>query len=146
MWYESYPWALAPAFDPTRSEEERNETLNKFFAACMCCLDPGLCRALRARFPDVKQYGAGTKLATFLTVLFLRLVVTSTQVELQFSKYSQLTNTNDKRLGLAGLASRAVNNMFKQQVGRWRAAHHTRRLTPGSFWWSIIQAFGFGWS
>ena len=48
-------------------------------------------------------------------------MVTSTQVELQFSRYSLLTDTRSKRLGLAGLAAKAMNQSFKQAVDRWRA-------------------------
>ena len=63
----------------------------------------------------------GTPLGEFLTVLFSRLVVTSTQVELQLSRYSGLTDTRSKRLGLAGFAAKAMNQTLKQAVDRWRA-------------------------
>ena len=59
-------------------------------------------------------------LSAFLTTLFGRLVVTSTQVELQFSKHTALTDTRSKRLGLGGLAAKAMNHCFKAWVQRWR--------------------------
>ena len=57
----------------------------------------------------------------FLKALFIRLVLTSTQVELQFSRFSVITYTRSKRLGLAGLAAKAMNQSFKALVDRWRA-------------------------
>ena len=119
--YQAYPWALAPAFDDARSDEERRTTLEQFFDAASCCLDQGLGRQLRKAFPSRIDVYDGTPLAScFLKTLFQRLVVTSTQVELQFSSMTGLTNTRNKRLGLAGLAAKAMNAAYNQQVVRWR--------------------------
>ena len=63
----------------------------------------------------------GTPLGHFVKALFERLVVTSTQVELVFSLLTKLTNTETKRLGLAGLAAKATNHDFSEIVDRWRA-------------------------
>ena len=118
--FKAYPWALAPAFDETRTEEARRTTLQDFFDASWCCLDAGLGRQLRAAFPPSIDIYCGTPLARFIIAVFTRLVVTSTQVELQFSRYSGLTDTRSKRLGLAGFAAKAMNVAFKEIVERWR--------------------------
>ena len=121
MAFKAYPWALAPAFDESRIDEERRNTLQELFDADWCCLDMGLGRQLRKAFPSLIETFWGTALGRFLTVLFTRLVVTSTQVELVFSRFSVLTHTRCKRLGLAGLAAKAINQSFKEIVERWRA-------------------------
>ena len=54
-------------------------------------------------FPSRIDVYTGSALASFLTALFERLVVTSTQVELQLSGYSHITDNRQKRLGLFGL-------------------------------------------
>ena len=96
---EAYPWVLAPAFDESRALEERQNTLQEFFFAAWCCLDMGLGRQLRKSFPNRTDVYFGTPLGRFLTVLFTRLVVTSTPVELQFSNLTRLTDNRSKRLG-----------------------------------------------
>ena len=82
LFFKAYPWALAPAFDETRTDEERRDALHKVFGANWCCLDMGLGRPLRKGFPRSIDAFWGTPLRTYLTVLFTRLVMTSTQVEL----------------------------------------------------------------
>ena len=119
--FESYPWALAPAFDSTRTAAERQATLEAFFRADLCCLDMGLCRQLRKAFPSDTSVYEDLALSEFLTILFTRLVMTSTQVELQFSRLSSLTNLPHKRLGLPCLAGKAMSVTFKAWVERWRA-------------------------
>ena len=119
-YFQAYPWALAPASDITRSDAERQTVLKEFFRASWCCLDPGLGRQLRKAFPSTIEQYWDTPLASFLTTLFSRLVMTSTQVELQFSKHSILTDTRSKRLGLGGLAAKTMNQCFKAWVHRWR--------------------------
>ena len=119
--FKTYPWALVPAFDDTRTDEERRTTLQNFFDADSCCLDMGLGRQLRKAFPSRFDQYLGTPLGQFLTTVFTRLAVTSTQVELQFSRLTVLTDTRNKRLGLAGLAAKSMNYGFKQLVDRWRA-------------------------
>ena len=79
----------------------------------------GLSRQLRKAFPRKEQY-FGTPLEEFLITLFMRLVMTSTQVELQFSKYTALTDTKTKRLGLHGLAGKAMSLGFTKLVKQWR--------------------------
>ena len=118
--FQSYPAALAPAVDPRRTPEERKEALATFLNARPCCLDAGLSRNLRTTFPREEQY-IDTKLAEFLHECFNRIVITSTQVELQFSTLTRLTDTHAKRLGLAGLAARQVNSEWTKGVNRWRA-------------------------
>ena len=46
--------------------------------------------------------------------------MTSTQVELQFSGFTHLTDTRNKRLGLKRLAAKAMNQAFTAWVQRWR--------------------------
>ena len=129
LFYKGYPWALAPAFDKTRSLAQRLQTLEEFFDAPDCCLDKGLCRALRHRFPDITDYVDDTKLAQFLRSLFEVLVPTSTQVELQFSKLSALTHTRSKRVSLSGLSAKSMNHTLKANVARWRLQHELTRAT-----------------
>ena len=119
--FKCYPWVLAPAFDESREEEVRRRALLDLFCADWCCVDAGLGRQLRKAFPNSVEMYCGTPLGEFLTVLFTRLVVTSTQVELQFSRYAGLTDTRSKRLGLAGLAAKAMNQTYKQIVESSRA-------------------------
>ena len=118
--YQAYPWALAPAFDPHRSDEERQAALQQFFHTNICCLDLGLSRQLRKAFPSQVDAYVGTPLGDFLKTLFERVVVTSTQVELQFSKLTALTDTRNKRTVLAGLAAKLINVEFERMVERWR--------------------------
>ena len=88
----------------------------------------GLGRQLRKAFPPNIDVYWGTALGQFLKEFFLRAVVTSTQVELQFSSYAGLTDTRNKRLGLAGLAAKAMNQSYKRVVERWRAAVQAGRV------------------
>ena len=119
--FKSYPWALAPAFDESRKEDERRATVNAFLKAPLCCLDCGLSRQLRQAFPpDPDIYIQDMPLSVFLATLFTRLVMTSTQVELQFSRMTGITNTRRKRLGLPGLAAKCMNVAFSAWVERWR--------------------------
>ena len=108
-----------PGFDPRRTPEERREVVGEFLKARQCCLDEGFSRNLRTTFPAVDQY-IDTPLSDFIRECQLRAVVTSTQVELQFSKLTQITDTHAKRLSLAGVCSRQVNHEYKGQVDRWR--------------------------
>ena len=125
--YNSYPWALAPAFSKRRSWSERMATLQAFFRAAPCCLDLGLSRQLRKAFDsDVKLYD-GTRLADFLHTVFSRQVLTSTQVELQFAALTAWTHTRNKRLGLHGLAARSMNKTFTDFVRVWREAAGQRK-------------------
>ena len=131
VFFESYPWALAPAFDESRTEAQRRATLEKFFAAEPCCLDMGLSRQLRKAFPADANFYLGTPLAEFLTAVFTRLVVTSTQVELLFSKYTALTDTREKRLGYPGLCAQAMNQSTTTMTNRWRTAERMgQKLVP----------------
>ena len=107
MHFKAYPWALAPAFDEALTEDVRRNTLQNLLQADTCCLDLGLCRQLRKAFPTFAQYW-GTPLAEFLRVVFTRLVVTSTQVELQFSRYTVLTDTKCNESTLKCTSSRVV--------------------------------------
>ena len=73
----------------------------------------GLCRQLRKAFPsDISVY-VDTALSEFLTTVFTRLVMTSTQVELQFSKLAAITNKPNGRLRLSGLCGKAMNVTFQ---------------------------------
>lgn len=106
-----------------RSEEARRKTIQDFLDANICCLDIGLCKVLRLHAPTLEDY-FDTVLAEFLRVLFERVVVTSTQVELQFAKLTLWTNGRGNRpgLGLPSLAARAKNTAYKNAVERWRRA------------------------
>ena len=46
--------------------------------------------------------------------------MTSTQVELQFSSWTALTDTRAKRLGYPGLCAKTINANFAAWVDRWR--------------------------
>lgn len=54
VYFNSYTWALALAFDTTRSTAVRRAVLEAFFRAEPCCLDMGLCRQLRKAFPRAR--------------------------------------------------------------------------------------------
>ena len=83
--FDSYPWALAPAFDDRHTQRERDTTLEVFFKAPLCCLDLGLSRQLREAFPANATSYRATPLSQLLATVFMRLVMTGTPVELQFS-------------------------------------------------------------
>ena len=124
--FDCYPWRLAAGFDMHRSEEARRKTIQDFLDAHICCLDIGLCQVLRLHAPSISDY-FGTVLGEFLRVLFERVVVASTQVELQFAKLSLWTNgCGGSRMGLPYLAARAKTTAFKNAVEQWR------RALPGS--------------
>ena len=127
MHFQAYPWALAPAFDLSLTDMQRRDTLQRFFRVGECCLDLGLGRQLRKAFTTIDAYW-GTPLADFLTTVFARVVVTSTQVELQFSLYTGLADTRNKRLGLSGLAAKAMNNGFAEIVEDWREDENMGRV------------------
>ena len=116
-YFKRYPWLLAPAFDRRRSEADRRSTLATFMRATKFDLDPGLGLPLQALVDDIEDY-VDSDLGDFLTTLFERVVVTSTQVEMLFSGLTKWTQAADQ--GLPTLAAKSVLNMFKQSVERWR--------------------------
>ena len=130
VFFDSYPWALAPAFDESRPDVVRKKCLQQFFNANSCCLDLGLGRQLRKAFPSTIEAYWGTPLGDFLKLVYTRLVVTSTQVELQFSRHTHLTDTRTKRLGLGGLAAKAMNSTFGAMVHAWRALQLLANPSP----------------
>ena len=121
--FDCYPWRLAAAFDMHRSREERRKTIEEFLDANMCCLDLGLGQVLRVHAPCIDNY-FDTVLEEFLRTLFERVVVTSTQVELQFSKLTLWTmgRGSGRTMGLPCLAARAKNTSYKNAVEQWRRA------------------------
>ena len=58
--------------------------------------------------------------------------MTSTQVELQFSHFTHLTDTRSKRLGLSGLCAKAMNQAFKAWVERWRTEQRMGHKPSGT--------------
>ena len=130
VFFDSYPWALAPAFDESRPDVVRKQCLKQFFNANFCCLDLGLGRQLRKAFPSTIEAYWGTPLGDFLKLVYTRLVVTSTQVELQFSRHTHLTDTRTKRLGLGGLAAKAMNSTFGAMVHAWRVVQLLANPSP----------------
>lgn len=120
--FDCYPWRLAAAFDMERPEEARRKTIKEFLDANLCCLDLGLGRVLRNVATSIEDY-FDTVLGEFLLAFFQRVVVTSTQVELQFAKLSLWTNGrggSGARMGLPTLAARAKNTAYKNAVNQWR--------------------------
>ena len=115
-------WPGVAGLDMQRSEEARRKTIQDFLDANICCLDIGLCQVLRLHAPNISDY-FDTVLEEFLRVLFERVVVASTQVELQFAKLSLWTNgCGGSRMGLPYLAARAKTTAFKNAVEQWRRA------------------------
>ena len=76
-----------------RSDRDRFVTLHQFLDSPPCCLDQGLGVALRSFATSAEDYAAGALLHEFLITLFERVVVTSTQVELLFSKLAKILVT-----------------------------------------------------
>ena len=85
--FDCYPWRLAGGFDGRRTMEARRQTIREFLAGNPFCLDVGPCQPLRLHASDIEDYFY-IVLEEFLHTLFDRVVVTSTQVELQFAKLS----------------------------------------------------------
>ena len=54
--FQCFPWLLVPAFDQRRSIGARRATLQGFLDACSCCLDKGVCKALRALDGNIDDY------------------------------------------------------------------------------------------
>lgn len=127
--FKQYPWLLAPAFDLRRSMLARRATLQRFLVAPKCCLDKGLCMPLRKHTTSIDDY-FDSVLHDFLVALYLRTVVTSTQVELIFGKLSRLTTDDKGGAGLATLASKFMIASFEQAVQRWRAEKPIIRGRP----------------
>ena len=118
--FKQYPWLLVPAFDKRCSELYRRAKLHQFLNAALCCLDPGLCALLRALTTNIDDY-LETVLCDFLTVLFERVVVTSTQVELIFAGLSKYTESLGGGGGMPTLSAKYKISAFAQAVNRWRS-------------------------
>ena len=92
-----------------------------------CCFDLGLVGPLREFYlgsilnMELQDF-LRTDLAVFLKTLISRVVVTSTPVEMQFSKMTQLMwNGGHKKLDRHGLASKMATFSYTNRVRRWRA-------------------------
>ena len=118
-YFQCYPWLLVPAFDVGRTMIARRDTIQRFLNAFECCLDPGLCAPLRAYTANLDDY-FGSVLHDFLITLFERVVVTSTQVELQFAS---LTRWTMNHAGMPTIAAKYAIDTFAQMVGRWRTGN-----------------------
>ena len=110
-YFKQYPWLLVPAFDLRRPLAERRATLQKFLDASKCCLDKGLCLALRTLTSNIDDY-FDSVLHEFLVTFFERVVVTSTQVELIFSNLTRITSGHNGGAGPATLAAKYIINAF----------------------------------
>ena len=145
-YFDSYPWRLARAFDDRCTREEQRAVLQKGLTEVSdCCVDPGVLEVLRALTTNPDDY-FGTVLGDFLKTFFERVVVTSTQVELQFARLSIWTAGGGRgpRLGLPSIAARATTTEFENSVKRWRESlqcppsrgntrpEWTKHITPGS--------------
>ena len=112
---------MAPAYDDGRSIGAREQTISEFLSVPSCCLDTGLGARLRKH---IEHCGGQTEipdlLDSFLTALFERVVVTSTQVELMFPSLTRWSLASDKGTGLPTLSAKATINQFAQAAERWR--------------------------
>ena len=122
-YFDAYPWLLVPAFDDQLSRSAQEEILEDFLKPNLnpCCVDPGLGAKLRALTTVVSDY-FDSPLRDFLKTLFERVVVTSTQVELQFARMSLWTAGGGRgpRICLPTLSSHAVIADFLKEVKHWR--------------------------
>ena len=119
--FQQYPWLLVPAFDPDVDEEQRRECAEAFIAIPKGSkrLDPGCGRKLRELVETVDDLFQDP-LRKFMTVLFQRVVVTSTFVERLFKDLTCWTNRHPQNL--AAVAAKHVNTVFGSSVARWRAS------------------------
>ena len=81
-------------------------------------------QAFREHQPDGQSLKVdayfGTLLEEFLIALFERVVVTSTQVELMFSRLTKWTTEADTGIGHPSLTAKLVASQFNLAVRRWR--------------------------
>ena len=122
-YFDAYPWLLVPAFDDQLSRSAQEEIVEDFLSPNFkpCCVDAGLGAKLRALTTVVSDYFE-SPLRDFLKTLFERVVVTSTQVELQFARMSLWTAGGGRgpRMCLPTLSSQAVTADFIREVDGWR--------------------------
>ena len=91
-----------------------------------CCFDAGLTTPLLRHFLSrLKTMSLDdfleTKLARFLEALLIRIVVTSTPVEMAFAKMTALTSAcHQQRIGRQSLSSKRCIYGYDKQVTRWR--------------------------
>ena len=118
--FQQYPWRLAPIFDPDVEEEEQRRCAEAFIAIPKGSkqLDPGCGRKLRELVETAEDLFADP-LYTFMSVLFERVVVTSTFVERLFKDLTNWTSRTPQ--GLATVAAKHVQHVFGKSVSRWRA-------------------------
>ena len=129
--FRSYPLKLAPAFDAKRSYSAREQTMSEFMSAPSCCLDTGVGARLQRHIKHCGgQQNIPDLLDSFLTALFERVVVTSTQVELMFSSLTRWSLASDKGTGLPTLSAKATINQFAQAAERWRNTSREQKREP----------------
>ena len=127
VYYDCYPWLLAALFNKKKHMEERREAWRTLMRNRRpCCFDAGLTSPLLRHFLSRLETMSldeflETKLARFLEALLIRIVVTSTPVEMSFSMLTALTTAgHQQRIGRHALSSKMCIYGYDKQVTRWR--------------------------
>ena len=115
----SYPWLLAPAYDPTSSEDEVNKCLPSFLRIAKGSqqLDAGFSMKIRDNVETIRDLKEPT-LYLFIQTMFMRLVCTSTFVERIFRYLSAWTRTTPQCV--ATLGAKHTSRMWSDLVAMWR--------------------------
>ena len=131
FFFRSYPWKLAPAYDARRSLKAREQTIREFLSAPPCCLDTGLGARLQRHIQNCGgQEQIPHLLDSFLTALFERVVVTSTQVELMFGSLTRWSLHSDNGTGLPTLSAKSTLRQFAQAAEHWRSTLREKKPVP----------------
>ena len=124
--YETFPWCLAPAVDPSEPMHEREKIVDTFYDAKECCLDPEFSRRLRAKIPRSCFFLPQHQ--SFVYFAFARTVCSTAFVECMFASFKQWMSKSSKPLRLSNLASRYVSHAFMRS---WRTRLGKQMPTTG---------------
>ena len=112
-----YPWRL---FGLTSdSDDDVLQEAARVLNAKPCCVDSGLTRRLRARFPTPAGL-SGQAVRHFIKLLFERIVITSTFIERKFANFSTWTKAAGEGISAANLASKHITQSFREAVNSWK--------------------------
>ena len=133
-YFEGYPWRLARMCDVTLPMEERRRVAQELFDKKPCDLDPGVGQRIRARYSCVEDIFEPTVME-FLTMVFLRTVVSTAFVECTFAAFRQWVNMSNKPIGIDTLAGKYACHAFKRShASKLPASRGRRKKRTRPFW------------
>ena len=116
-----------------------------------CDLDPGVGQRIRARYSCVEDIFEPTVME-FLTMVFLRTVVSTAFVERTFAAFRQWVNMSNKPIGIDTLAGKYACHAFKRshasklllRAGEGRSARDPSGLGPTVLAWATARMLTVG--